>query len=226
MLPLWVYLACQTETKEIEPTQKPVEEDVYEEEEEEEVIEENSVPVIREAGFGSISPRSKEKLEVKTSVIDQDGDRIRMDYEWSINGKNIPSERRAYLDPSWFKSGDKIQVRVVASDSKSETDTVIETMIQNTPPKWVQDPRSVTKLNGYRVEAVDPDGGPITYKLDGEPKGMRIDPKRGVLSYRGSTDAKAGTYNIKIIAEDEAGDSVQWSFSIAVSAGSGAEQKK
>ena len=219
MFQFWVFLACQT--KEIEPPPKKEPVIVEEVEEEEEEVEENTPPVIRDAEFTSSSPTSKEELRVKTTVIDQDGDRVRMDYEWSINGKSLPSERRAYLAASWFNSGDSIQVRIVASDSKSESDTTLQTTIQNTPPKWVRDPRGGGKINGHRVEAVDPDGGSITYKLEGEPAGMRIDPKRGVLSYQGSSDAKAGSYNVKVIAEDEAGDSVQWSFSISVAAGSG-----
>ena len=221
MLQFWMFLACQTEVEAPQPSKKPlpVEEVVEEDDEEEE--DENSIPIIKEAEFTSSSPKSKEQLRIKTTVIDPDGDRIRMDYEWSINGKQIPSERRAYLAPSWFKSGDKIVVRVVASDSKSESDTTIQTMIQNTPPEWVRDPRSVTKINGYQVEAKDPDGGPIAYRIEGAPDGMKIDAKRGVLSYRGSENAKAGTYKITIIAEDQGGASIQWSFSISVSAGSG-----
>ena len=137
MLQFWVFLACQTEEIEPPPVKEPV---VVEEEEEEEVEEEeNSVPVIKEADFTSLSPKAQEELRVKTTVIDQDGDRVRMDYEWSVNGKSIPSERRAYLAPSWFKTGDRITVRVVASDSKSESDTTLQTTIQNTPPKWVRE---------------------------------------------------------------------------------------
>ena len=170
MFQIWIFLACQTEKIEPPPPKEPAPREEVEEEEEEEE-EENSPPVIRSAAFTSPSPTSKEELRVETVTIDQDGDRVRMDYEWSINGKGLPSERRAYLDPSWFKSGDTIQVRIIASDSKVESDTTIQTTIQNTPPRWVRDPRGGGKINGLRVEAVDPDGGSIIYKLEGEPAG-------------------------------------------------------
>ena len=61
MLQFWVFLACQTEEIEPPPVKEPV---VVEEEEEEEVEEEeNSVPVIKEADFTSLSPKAQEELQ-------------------------------------------------------------------------------------------------------------------------------------------------------------------
>ena len=77
-------------------------------------------------------------------------------------------------------------------------------MIGNAPPQWLRDPRNLKKVDGYTVEAVDPDGDPVTYRLEGAPDGMTISTigKAGKISYKGSTTEPGGDYTIKVIAED------------------------
>ena len=124
-----------------------------------------------------------------------------------------------------LKKGDEVEAILVARDSSSneatEAQSSINTTILNSAPQWVRDPREIKEIEGYTVQAVDPDGDPINYRLTGAPAGMSIS-QRGRLSYKGSKSEKGGKYTVSIIAEDSDKLNVQWSFAIELSAGSDA----
>ena len=88
--------------------------------------------------------------------------------------------------------------------------------IENSPPSWIEDPRSIKQIDGHQVQAEDPDKEPIVYSLEGAPEGMSIDGETGILSYKGSKTAKKGPYDIHVLATDPDGAFVKWSFSITV----------
>ena len=88
-----------------------------------------------------------------------------------------------------------------------------------TDAQWLRDPRALKQLDGYTVQAMDPDGDPLTYRLQGAPKGMTIS-NTGQISYKGSTREPGGAYTIAVLAEDPQKAVVQWSFSIQLSPGS------
>lgn len=195
----------------------------------EEVIEEDNVPnqppQIVSFEFEKVKYLQGEELRVNYETFDPEGDAVREEIFWNINGRELIAEKGSVLRKRTLKRGDKVVVTLVARDSSStestEAQKVIETTIENSPPQWVRDPRDIKEIEGYTVQAMDPDGDPITYRLTGEPEGMSIS-QRGRLSYKGSTTEKGGSYTISIIAEDPEKDAVQWSFSIQLSPGSDA----
>ena len=108
----------------------------------------------------------------------------------------------------------------MAMDGKTEVSTELEVRIQNSAPSWVNDPRGVKQIDGYQAKASDPDDDPLVYSLDGAPDGMSIDPKTGILQYKGSVNAKPGAYDITVLASDPDGAFAKWTFSISVQGGS------
>ena len=92
-------------------------------------------------------------------------------------------------------------------------------MVGNAPPQWLRDPRDLTQVDGYTVEAVDPDGDPLTYRLE-EGAERHVHINTGKISYKGSTTEPGGDYTIRVIAEDSENALVQWSFAIQLSPGS------
>ena len=215
----------QVETTPSEPV--PVVEEV---EPSEEVVEEEEVlnqpPQIVSFEFEKNEYVQGAEVRVNYETFDPDGDAVREEIFWNINGRELIAEKGKVLRKRTLKRGDKVIATLVARDASSNESTeaqqTIETTIENSPPQWVRDPRGIKELDGYTVQAMDPDGDPITYRLSGEPEGMSIS-QRGRLSYKGSTTERGGTYTISIIAEDPEKDSVQWSFSIELSPGSNAK---
>ena len=133
---------------------------------------------------------------------------------WTINGKDLMSEKGRTLRRKNIKKGDEIIATLVVSDGLLKNQQSVKTVVDNAPPQWLKDPRNLTKVDGYTVEAIDPDGDPITYRLEGAPDGMTILTRGnvGTISYKGSTREPGGDYTVRVIAEDSDKALVQWSF--------------
>jgi len=183
--------------------------------------EENRPPEITRATFTVKKPTTNDEIRLDVEAVDPEGWIVRFDYNWKVNGKPYPSETREFLRKKKVKKGDKIEVVIIASDEKKSTEKSLKIIVSNASPEWVNDPRKMRSFDGFIVKAEDPDGDRITYKLEGQPKGMKISSS-GKLSYTGSKDEPGGAYNISVIAEDIDRAQVKWVFSISLSAGSDA----
>ena len=215
-----IFWACQSEQP-IE--QAPVEPQV---EAVEEVFEEpkklNHQPHVVALSFTQDAYIFSDSIEVEYETFDADGDSTREELVWTVNGKDLISEKGRTLRRKNIKKGDEIVATLLVNDGLLKNQQSVKTVIGNAPPQWLRDPRNLTKVDGYTVEAVDPDGDPVTYRLEGAPDGMTISTigKAGKISYKGSTTEPGGDYTIKVIAEDSDKALVQWAFSIQLSPGS------
>lgn len=217
----WLLLACSTqELKETPPPTPKIVEVVVEELEE---IEPEIVPPpqFESMDFKHLEPKTTDSIEIIVKSKRAVSGSIRKEYEWKINEKKIISERSPTLSRSQLKKGDVISVTVTLRNGEQKQSKTMQTRIVNSPPQWERDPRLVREIDGFTVKAIDPDGDPILYRLEGQPDGMSISSK-GVLRYKGSTTEKGGTYNIIVIGEDTEKALVKWNFSINLSAGSDA----
>ena len=213
---LFLSVACLNDLARMPPEEK--EKRVSEPEEIQEAA--NIAPEIQIAEFSQTRPVATEKLQVEAKAHDADGDFVRLDYEWSVNDQKLPSEGRSFLPPVWFKKNDRVHVKVIAMDGKTQVSTELDIRIQNSAPTWIKDPRGVKQIDGYQAKASDPDEDPLVYSIDGAPDGMSIDPNTGVLRYKGTMNAKPGTYDITVLASDPDGAFAKWAFSISVQGGS------
>ena len=189
----------------------------------EEVIEEpetlNHQPHVVSLSFTQDEYIYSDRIGVEYETFDPDGDPTREELFWTVNGQELISEKGRNLRRKNIKKGDEIAVTLVVKDGVLENQQYIKTVVGNSPPQWLRDPRNLTQVDGYSVEAVDPDGDPITYRLEGAPNGMTIS-NDGKISYKGSTTEPGGDYTIRVIAEDSEKALVQWSFAIQLSPGS------
>ena len=162
---------------------------------------------------------NSDTVSVAYKTFDADGDATREELFWSVNGREVISEKGRVLRRKNLKKGDAIVATLLVKDGVLENQQSIQTIIGNAPPQWLRDPRALKQLDGYTVQAMDPDGDPLTYRLQGAPKGMTIS-NTGQISYKGSTTEPGGAYTIAVLAEDPQKAVVQWSFSIQLSPGS------
>jgi hypothetical protein len=177
----------------------------------------NVAPVIRSLVLLTSDPTTKDSIRVKPTGFDAENERIRYRYMWKVNEKDIRTEGRAVFPAHRHKKGDVVRVDVFASDGTNESaSSSLSIEIQNSPPTWMEESRSIKKIDGHQLQAQDPDKDPIVYSLEGAPQGMSIDEQSNILTYKGSTTAKKGPYDIHILATDPEGAFVKWSFSITV----------
>ena len=162
---------------------------------------------------------NSDTVSVAYKTFDADGDATREELFWSVNGRELISEKGRVLRRKDLKKGDAIVATLLVKDGVLENQQSIQTIIGNAPPQWLRDPRALKQLDGYTVLAMDPDDDPLTYRLQGAPKGMTIS-NTGQISYKGSTTEPGGAYTIAVLAEDPQKAVVQWSFSIQLSPGS------
>ena len=80
-----------------------------------------------------------DKIQVRVEASDPDNERVRLDYEWVVNGK-LPNEHRNVLGKTGSKRNNVI-VTIIASDGKGETKKRLPLTIANASPFWLEDPR-------------------------------------------------------------------------------------
>ena len=196
---------------------------------EEEVVEEvvvdqaapNQAPRIVSITISPSAPLASQDLTVTVETSDADGDLVDVDQVWVINDQVQIDQTADTLSRALLKKGDRISVQITASDDEGvaeQTSTV--TVIQNAPPLFLTDPRSVKSLDGLRLEGQDPDGDPLTWSLTGAPAGMVIDPDKGVIRYKGSAEEPGGDYRIRVQLSDGGGGHAEWEAGISIAPGS------
>ena len=173
----------------------------------------NAAPAVIEVWIEPRNPTAQDDLKALEKSTDADGDSIFFTYQWEAKGVALTDERREVLGRGRFKKGDSITVTVVPDDQeiigtpkKSEPVT-----ISNSPPTIVSSPPIGTDGTTYRyqVRANDPDNDPITFSLKSGPKGMRIDPKSGLIQWDIQKEDQ-GTHSIEIeVSDNEAAKSYQ-----------------
>ena len=212
-----IFVACQSEQPtEPPPVQAPaaIVQEIVEEPEKS-----NRQPHVVTLNFTQEEYIYSDNIGVEYETFDPDGDSTREEMFWTVNGKELISEKGRSLRRKNIKKGDEIVATLVVKDGVLENQQSVKTVVVNAPPQWLKDPRTLTKVDGYSVDAIDPDGDPVTYRLEGAPNGMSIS-NDGTIAYKGSTTEPGGEYTITVIAEDSDKALVQWSFSIQLTPGS------
>lgn len=156
----------------------------------------NRPPSITKLELVPEAPRPGDPIEVTVDAEDPDGDGVRVSFEWRVNGRLLEKEGRPRLLTQDLQKGDRVELRVVASDGRLES-PIRSRMIQigNRKPRL----QGVSFSGGASVRggdvidasplASDPDGDVLTFsylwyvngKAVGE-KGKRFDTshlKRG-----------------------------------------------
>jgi hypothetical protein len=149
---------------------------------------------------------------------DPDGDNIDFHYNGAREAQSGDRER---FDTSELKRGDRLTVRVTASDGEDES-TPFESQyleLGNSAPAIVSLPSAGMGADGvyhYGVEASDPDGDRnLRYKLAKAPEGARVDPLVGEITWKPSRE-QAGVHPIEVIVSDGRGGEAKQTFEVTV----------
>lgn len=182
--------------------------------------------LISSVQYAPQKPNPFENLKVEVEV-DRTGAFVDIDVEWFVNGRKLISQRFDTLPHKYFEKGDTVQAIVtVTKGDASQTHEAPEVEVGNTPPRILTKPRTVSRLDGLRVRAEDPDGGRVTYHLKGGPPGLSIGETTGILKYAPSKTAEGGTFDVAVIVRDDGNAESEWRFTVGVSAGSDSASAK
>ena len=181
----------------------------------------NSVPSIVSLTVTPGAARREDNLTVHVEARDPDDDMLVYTYQWLRNRAEIPGATGPTLAARDLRKGDKITVRVTASDREATTPPFESSpvTILNAPPRVVAPPRGRSTPDGeltYQVTAEDPDGDPLTFTLSPDaPKGMTINPTNGTILWRPRT-ADVGTHRFTVTISDGDGGVVRQEVVVSV----------
>jgi hypothetical protein len=156
-----------------------------------EVIADN-LPRITSLKISPEIPLTGDKIKALVETYDKEGDYVRLDYYWSINGvqSSESSDTLSYI----LKRGDRISLTVTPDDGKRKGNPKSLTIIIGDALPSIQPTPGSHTFNGseysYQVKAADPDGDTLTYSLKSAPDGMTIDPSKGLIRWNVPPDFK------------------------------------
>lgn len=179
-----------------------------------------SADLIESVNYNPKRPGAFDDLSVEVE-LNYSGGFKDIDVAWFVDGREIISQRDEILPHRYFEQGDKVQAEVSVRTRDGEA--VFEApsiKIGNTPPRILTNPKRITRLDGLRIRAEDPDGGQVSYHIKGGPPGLSIGESTGVMRYVPSKTAEGGDFDVTVIARDDADGESEWRFSVSVSAGS------
>ncbi|MFT4977406.1 MAG: hypothetical protein ACI8S6_003311 [Myxococcota bacterium] len=181
----------------------------------------NRPPTIDSIALDPSAINTNSDVIAQVSATDPEGGIAQLSYAWAINDREILHVTTEALPRRFFVRGDEVRLRVTADDGDNQTQAEISVVVGNASPSFLTDPRSLTQIDGFKLEVIDPDEDEIAFRMEGAPRGMSVGKADGVLRYQGSADEPGGEYRVKVFAEDGSGGHAVWEFSLSVSAGSG-----
>jgi len=184
--------------------------------------EESSAPerIVESISFDPEVPATGDSLSARVRVVPGTDDApARFRYRWSVNGETVQDREDEVLDHA-VKAGDFVEVEVIPADESRRWRKAMKSVrIANGYPEIVLGARKIGEDGSYsaRVEASDPDGDPLTLRLEKAPPGMTLDDQGGIRWEPGPGDQ--GTFEIQVKALDDKGAETVLSYSIHISAG-------
>ncbi len=183
----------------------------------EELIVSNSIPEITSIRVAPDPAYTSSNLTVAVEARDQDDDPISFSYKWIKNDGVIPEENSNTLSSSNFVKGDIIRALVTPDDGEAKGSPLSSQpiAIANNPPTITSSPPQSLSEGAYiyQVKASDPDGDPLSFKLNQAPGGMTIDESSGLIQWK-PTREDAGSYEIEILARDNDGGQATQKYSL------------
>jgi hypothetical protein len=180
----------------------------------------NAPPVLQGIAFDPLGTIHRgQPVTARPIAQDGDGDALEFEYTWWVNDSEL-SEHSDLLDTSRLRRGDRVRVRVVASDGHSRSNEVMSDpiLVDNSPPKITSTPGNSGTADVYRypVKAEDPDGDRrLRFRLEQAPPGMTIDPIGGELVWTPPASAKGG-HPVTVVVDDLQGGQTEQRFTVEV----------
>ena len=181
----------------------------------------NTAPIISNVDVEFDYQGQGRRMMAKVDVIDPDNDSVSLKYRWRKNETIVKEGEDNTFDLASVTAADAMHVDVTASDGNPDGSSTVSQRfaLSNSAPTIVSTP-SKSATGGtyeYQVKASDPDGDPITYKLEEGPPGMSIVEQTGQIRWIVTPDAH-GTYRIKVVAQDNRGGFASQDFDLSLAA--------
>jgi hypothetical protein len=178
----------------------------------------NSLPSVLSVPFSPTDIHAGVDITVKPVGYDPDGDEVKFNYKWSVNGIEIEDDS-PILTGDHFKRGDKVSLMVIPYDHEGKGTPFASQniVIPNGAPRILSNPPTV--IHGdvyvYQVVAEDPDGDPITFSLITAPDGMTIDSRTGEIKWP-ITEKSTGDHVVEIAAQDPEGLKTTQKYTVTI----------
>jgi hypothetical protein len=179
----------------------------------------NTAPIISDVSVDFDHDAQGRRLLAKVDVADPDLDPVSLAYRWRKNDTVVKEGEDNTLDLANVTAKDVVEVEVTASDGNGTTSLSGRYNMSNSSPTILSSPSvsATGSIYEYQVQASDPDGDPITYKLEEAPPGMIIGEQSGRIRWSVTPEAK-GSYRIKVVAQDNKGGFAAQDFELSISA--------
>jgi archaellum component FlaF (FlaF/FlaG flagellin family) len=156
-----------------------------------------------------------DRVYIDAAAADIDGDDVSISYEWTFNGELAGSGREINTE---IKRGDKLSVKVTPYDGETYGRSItLNREIRNLPPMIGGE--SISSFDGktytYKINAIDPDGDPLTYTLKEGPPGMTVDSASGIITWE-VPSGDAGIHNITVLISDSQGGELLAPFNLKI----------
>lgn len=181
----------------------------------ENIVSSSKSSLIKQASLVPDTVDGRTVFKVKT-VLSDDNKNIELRYEWFINGFLVVGNNTDTIGN--FKGGDKVMVKITPFNGAQQGDLMVLTVTpKNLPPVITQHNNLVKKddIYTYQVEAKDPDGDPIVYKLSKGHEGVTIDEKTGLITWKPKPD-ETGSFDVAVTVSDNHGASSIYNLHLAL----------
>lgn len=162
-----------------------------------------------------------DRVHARVSGRDADQDSIAYRFKWWRNNNPLSGGEEGTLETKGLTRGDTIVTQATPFDAFGAGKPLFsEPMtIANGPPTITSVPPTNIDQGRYRyaVTAMDPDGDPLTYRLDAAPRGMTIDSATGRIVWQ-ITAETSGTHRVRVTVEDGQGGHSFQEFGLSPSA--------
>lgn len=149
-----------------------------------------------------------DRVRAQAAGRDADQDSITYRFKWWRNNVPLPGGEEGVLETKGLNRGDTIVAQATPFDAVGAGKPLFSepVTLANSPPTITSVPPTAVDQGrySYTVTAVDPDGDPLTYRLDTAPRGMTIDPASGRIAWP-LTAETLGTHRVRVTVEDGQG---------------------
>ena len=171
----------------------------------------NSAPRIVSATFDPVTPVPGEAVRVVLDVVDDEGDPVKMLYDWTLAGQPAGSGSSKLMLRDATR-GDALTVTVVASDGRAESEPMtVRGEVGNRPPRierLMMGPALEISAGvdvEVQPEAGDEDGDELTFTYRWSVNGEPVDAEGPSFDTRALT--KGDVVRVEVLANDGSADS-------------------
>ncbi len=176
MLSLSLLLACASDepaptTKTAPRVHNAAVPDAVEADDERGLSSRNREPIVRVIRVKPAKPSRLDTMEVNVNATDPENEELSYTYEWKVNGQRVPVPNSSTFVLADYERGDTVQIAVRVDDGTHEVHGESELYtIGNADPQFEGKPTEMKTIEGTRLVAVDPDGDPVTFRMEGAPR--------------------------------------------------------